>query len=161
MKSKILGLVLIICLTSCSKKENIPNRFIGTWYDTEYIIPNLTTIEINKDSTFLYNSAACTWRGFSKGKWKMIGDSIIELNSSKMDTCYHVFPFLNCNFFNENRKVQTTVPNCAPENKVSFVLIQKEKFCIKNDSLILKIKPSSKCPDTLKIVFARTPKIRK
>jgi hypothetical protein len=160
MTIKIFTFLLMTCLISCKKEEVPVNKFVGIWHDTQYIVPGSSSIKINKDSTFVYTSAACTWQGFSRGKWKMTGDSI-ELNSSKIDSCYSIFPFLNCNFFNESKIPQMTIANCEADNNQSFVLILKEKFYIKNDSLVLKIKSSSKCPATLKIVFARTQKVRK
>lgn len=160
MAIRIFSFLLFICLISCKKEEVPVNKFIGNWYDTEYVVPNLSIIKIKEDSTFSYTSGACTWRGFSKGKWKMIGDSI-ELNSIKSDTCYRMFPLLNCAPFEKRAKDLVTIPNCKPDDDNDFLIFSKEKFYIKNDSLILKIKSSSKCPDTLKIVFARTEKIRK
>ncbi|TDO97127.1 hypothetical protein [Flavobacterium sp. 245] len=159
MKIKISILVLFLALISCKKAESPPNRFIGTWYDTEYVVPSLTRITIKKDSTFSCISGACTWQGFSQGKWKIVGDSI-ELNSTKSDTCYRMLPFVDCNPF-EKRKDLLTIPNCSPEQRSDFLIFDKERFYVKNDSLVYKLKKSSKCPDTLKIVFARTQKIRK
>ncbi|OMQ07975.1 hypothetical protein [[Flexibacter] sp. ATCC 35103] len=161
MKIRILAFLLIICLISCRKSEIPVSKFVGTWYDTEYIIPGESSIVIKKDSTFYYKSAGCDWRVVSKGNWKIIGDSI-ELNSTTSDTCYKMFPFIECISFGENnRKDVLTIPNCDPSNNGSFAIFLKEKFYIKNDSLIYKLKASSKCPDTLKIVFAGTPKIKK
>jgi hypothetical protein len=160
MTIRIFSFLLLICLISCKKAEVPVNKFVGTWYDTEYVVPNLSILKIKADSTFSYTSGACTWQGFSRGKWKMIGDSI-ELTSIKSDTCYRMFPLLNCAPFEKRTKDLVTIPNCNPNVKEDFLIFSKEKFYIKNDSLILKIKPSSKCPDTLKIAFAKTQKIRK
>jgi hypothetical protein len=161
MKIRIVAFVLFICLISCKKSEIPVNKFIGTWYDTEYVIPNLSIFKINPDSTFLYTSGACTWQGFSKGKWKMIGDSI-ELNSVNSDTCYEMVPFMDCiRFENPGDETARKITNCKVRGKADFLIFSHEKFYIKNDSLVYKLKPSSKCPDTLKIVFARTEKIRK
>ena len=160
MTIRIISFLLLICLISCKKPVKPVNKFVGTWYDTEYVVPNLSKLKIKADSTFSYTSGACTWQGFSRGKWKMIGDSI-ELNSIKSDTCYRMFPLLNCAPFEKRTKDLVTIPNCNSNAKEDFLIFSKEKFYIKNDSLILKIKPSSKCPDTLKIAFARTEKIRK
>ncbi|KQB41330.1 hypothetical protein [Flavobacterium aquidurense] len=161
MKIRILAFVLVICFISCRKSEIPLSKFVGTWHDTEYIIPGKSSIVIKKDSSFYYKSAGCDWRVVSKGNWKIIGDSI-ELNSTTSDTCYKMFPFVECIFYEENnRKDILTIPNCDPRNNASFAIFSKEKFYIKNDSLIYKLKSSSKCPDTLKIIFARTPKIKK
>jgi hypothetical protein len=163
MKFKAISFLLFICLISCKKAESPPNKFLGTWYDTEYIVPGKSSIKINADSTFTYNGAGCDWRVFSKGKWGMTGDSI-ELSSTKIDTCYVVFPFADCSFFDRKNKAPLpllTMPNCEPDEGKSFCLFTKEIFYIKNDSLICKVKPESKCPDTLKIIFAKTQKIRK
>lgn len=161
MKIKILIFVLSISLISCRKSERPPNKFIGIWYDTEYIIPNKTILKINKDSSFDYQSAGCQWRVISKGKWKMVGDSI-ELNNVKSDTCYRMFPFVDCRLFETRRRKEiVTIPNCNPDENIDFLIFSKEKFYIKNDSLVYKLKSDSGCPDTLKIIFAKTQKIRK
>ncbi|MBE8728332.1 hypothetical protein [Flavobacterium hungaricum] len=165
LKSIYLILGILFLFISCNKKHEteteIENKFVKTWYDTEYIIPGRSKLIIKKDSTFNYTSAGCDWRSFSKGKWKMSGD-FIELTSTKVDTCYVVFPFLDCGFFDrKNKERLLTIPNCEPKGNSDFCFFNKEKFYLKNDSLVCKIKPESKCPDTLKIVFAKTPKIPK
>ncbi|WP_264550811.1 hypothetical protein [Flavobacterium sp. N2038] len=163
MKCKEFYFLLFISLISCKKVETPPNKFLGTWYDTEYIVPGKSSIRINSDSTFNYRSRGCDWGAFSKGKWKMIGDSI-ELSSTKIDTCYVVFPFADCAFFDRKDKASLpllTISNCEPDGTKSFCLFTKEIFYIKNDSLLYRLKISSKCPDTLKIAFAKTQKIRK
>ncbi|PIF29636.1 hypothetical protein CLU81_0017 [Flavobacterium sp. 9] len=161
MKIRILAFSLMICLISCRKAEIPISKFVGTWYDTEYIVPGKSSILIKKDSSFYYKSAGCDWRVVSKGNWKIIGDSL-ELNSTSSDTCYKMFPFAECiPFGKNNRKDILTIPNCDPVNNKSFAIFIKERFYIKNDSLVYKLKSSSGCPDTLKITFARTQKIRK
>ncbi|MDR7210103.1 hypothetical protein [Flavobacterium piscis] len=161
MKIRIFGFLLFICLISCKKKEVPVNKFVRTWYDTEYIISGRSSIKINKDSTFEYESAGCNWRVFSKGNWKIIEDSI-ELNNTSSDTCYKMFPFFECIRFGKYDRIDTlTIPNCEPIDNKSFAILKREKFYIKNDSLVYKLKTSSNCPDTLKIVFAKTQKIRK
>ncbi|MBF4507620.1 hypothetical protein IRZ83_13170 [Flavobacterium sp. JLP] len=160
MTSRIFSFLLFIGLISCKKTEVHVNKFVGTWYDTEYVIPNLTIIKIKEDSTFSCVSGACTWHGFSRGKWKVTGD-FIELNTVKIDSCYDVFPFFSCRFFDKNNEAKMTIEGCKPKSPDSYVIFENENFYIKNDSLILQIKPSSGCPDTLKIVFAKTQKIRK
>lgn len=159
MKIKISILVLFLGLISCQKKEIPENKFVGTWYDTEYLVPSLTIIKIKTDSTFSCTSGACTWQGFSQGKWKIVGDSI-ELNSIKSDNCYRILPFVHCDPF-EKRGDTLTISKCDPKGKADFLIFEKERFYLKNDSLIYKLKRSSKCPDLLRIVFARTQKIRK
>lgn len=159
MKIKLFTFFLFICLISCQKKEIQENKFIGTWYDTEYVVPSLTIMKIKADSTFSCTMGACTWQGFSQGKWKIIGDSI-ELNSIKSDTCYRTLAFVHCDPF-EKRKDSLTISNCNPNERADFLIFEKERFYIKNDSLVYKLKRSSKCPNTLKIVFTRTQKIRK
>lgn len=161
MKCKDFYFLLFICLISCKKVEILPNKFIGTWYDTEYIVPGKSSIKVNADSSFYYVSAGCDWRVFSKGKWRMVGDTI-ELSSTKIDTCYVVFPFVDCTFFERhNKSPMLTIPNCEPDQTKSFCLFKKEKFYFKNDSLVYRLKINSKCSDTLKISFAKTQKIRK
>jgi hypothetical protein len=160
MKIRISILLLFLGLSSCEKKEIQENKFIGTWYDTEYVVPNLTIIKIKTDSTFSCTSGACAWQGFSYGKWKMIGDSL-ELNSVKIDTCYDVSTFIDCHFFDKNSEPIMTIPGCKPDTPGSYIFFDKEKFYIKNDSLVYKLKSSSGCPDTLKIAFAKTQKTRK
>lgn len=159
MKIRISILLLFFGLISCQKKEISENKFVGVWYDTEYVVPSLTIIKIKTDSTFTCTSGACTWQGFSQGKWKIVGDSI-ELNSVKSDTCYRMLPFVHCDPF-EVIKDSLTVFNCNPKRHADFLIFEKERFYIKNDSLVYKIKRSSKCPDSLKITFAKTQKIRK
>ncbi|MBB4804652.1 hypothetical protein HNP37_004749 [Flavobacterium nitrogenifigens] len=159
MRIKISILVLFLSLISCQKKEIPVNKFVGTWYDTEYVVPSLTIIKIKKDSTFSCTSGACTWRGFSRGKWRIVGDSI-ELSSIKSDTCYRTLPFVDCNPF-EKRKDSLTIPNCNSNESADFLIFDRERFYIKNDSLVYKLRRDSKCPDTLKIVFAKTQKVRK
>ena len=161
MKIRTLASLSIICLISCKKSEIPVSKFVGTWYDTEYIVPGKSSIIIKKDSSFYYKSAGCDWRVKSKGYWKIIGDSL-ELNSTTSDTCYRMFPFVECIPFGKYKgKDLLTIPNCHPKDYASFAIFNKEIFYIKNDSLIYKLKASSSCPDTLKIVYARTQKIRK
>lgn len=162
MKIRIFGFLLfILFLISCKKSEVPVSKFVGIWYDTQYIVPGRSSIKINKDSSFNYNSAGCDWREVSNGKWKIVGDSI-ELNSINSDTCYKMFPFVECIRFGKyDRRDSLTVLNCEPTNNASFAIFNKERFYIKRDSLIYKLKRSSNCPDTLKIVFAKTQKIRK
>lgn len=161
MKNRIIIFLLLISSVSCKRKEIPVNKFIKVWYDTQYIVPGKSSIKINKDSTFRYESAGCDWRVISKGKWKIIGDSI-ELNSTSSDTCYKMFPFVQCIRFGKyDRKDTLTIPNCEPVSNKSFAIFNREKFYIKNDSLIYKLNRSSNCPDTLKIVFAKTQKLKK
>jgi len=161
MRIRIFSFLIFVCLISCKKPEILPNKFSGTWYDTEYIIPNNSIIKINKDSSFSYRSRGCDWRVLSKGNWKIIGDSI-ELNSTTSDTCYKMFPFVECIPFGKyNGRDLSTIPNCNPKDDASFAIFKKEIFYIKNDSLVYKLKASSNCPDTLRIAYARTQKIRK
>ncbi|AWK06146.1 hypothetical protein HYN56_18715 [Flavobacterium crocinum] len=161
MKIRVLCFLVLIHFASCKKAEFPVNKFVGTWYDTEYIVPGHATIKINKDSTFNYNGAGCQWTLVSKGKWKIVGD-FIELNSTKIDTCYRMIPFVDCNpFETRKRKEILTIPNCNPKDDTDFLIFDKERFYIKNDTLVYKLKPGSGCPDTLKIVFAKTRKIRK
>jgi hypothetical protein len=161
MGIRIFSFLLFVCLISCKKPESLPNKFAGTWYDTEYIVPGRSSFKINKDSSFSYRSAGCDWRVLSKGKWKIIGDSL-ELNSTSSDTCYRMFPFVECIPFGKYKgKDLLTIPNCNPKDDASFAIFNKEIFYIKNDSLVYKLKASSNCPDTLKIAYAKTQKIRK
>jgi hypothetical protein len=161
MKIRILAFLSIICLISCRKSEIPVSKFVRTWHDTEYIVPGKSSIIIKKDSSFYYRSAGCDWRVISKGKWKIIGDSI-ELNSTTSDTCYRMFPFVECIPFGKYKgKDLLTIPNCNPKDDASFAIFNKEIFYIKNDSLVYKLKASSNCPDTLKIAYAKTQKIRK
>ncbi len=158
---RIFSFLVFVCLISCKQAESLPNKFAGTWYDTEYIVPGRSSIKINKDSSFSYRSRGCQWGSVSKGKWKIIGDSI-ELNSTNSDTCYKMFPFVECISFGENRKKDImTIPNCDSKDDAFFAIFKKEIFYIKNDSLVYKLKLSSNCPDSLKIVFAKTQKIKK
>ncbi|WP_294966122.1 hypothetical protein [uncultured Flavobacterium sp.] len=163
MMLRILGLLIFISFFSCKKKEIPVNKFVGIWYDTEYIVPSKNVLKINKDSTFSYNGAGCDWRIISKGKWRQVGDSI-ELNSTSSDTCYRMFPYARCIKFGENRRKDTlTISNCMPSQTTDFLIFSKERFYIKKDSLVYKFKASSNCPgyDTLKLVYAHTKKIRK
>ena len=161
MKSRILIFLSIISLISCRKSETPVSKFVGSWHDTEYIVPGKSSIIIKKDSSFYYRSAGCDWRVKSKGNWKIIGDSI-ELSSTTSDTCYRMFPFVECIPFEKYKgKDLLTIPNCNPKSNGSFAIFNKEIFYIKNDSLIYKLKANSNCPETLTIVYARTQKIRK
>jgi hypothetical protein len=85
----------------------------------------------------------------------MKGDSI-ELNSISNEICDKLSPFVCCIPFEERKKKELL--NC---NFTDVVYFSKEIFYIKNDSLFYKLKRSSKCPDTLKVVFAKTQKIKK
>ena len=118
-----------------------------------------TTLKINSDFTFNYNSQGCQWKTISKGKWKVIGDTI-ELNSTNIVTCYNMFPFAECIKFKEyeNKKILTTIPNCSSESETDFSIFNKEKFFLKNDSLIYIKKSNSLCPNSFKIVFSKTEK---
>ncbi|PWB24083.1 hypothetical protein DCO46_12720 [Flavobacterium sp. HTF] len=93
MTGRLSIFLLFFVLISCTKKPVLANKFVGNWYDTEYIVPVKAILKIKKDSSFTYKSAGCDWRVFSKGKWKMIGDSI-ELTSINSDTCYRIMPFV-------------------------------------------------------------------
>ncbi|MGE8342817.1 MAG: hypothetical protein ACN6OI_17450 [Flavobacterium sp.] len=146
MKIRISILILFIGLLSCEKKEIPKNKFVGTWYDTEYIVPGSHLLKINKDSTFSYKGAGCDWRVISKGKWKLVGDSI-ELNSTSSDTCYRMFPYTRCIKFGETRRKDTlTIPNCNTSQNADFLIFSKERFYLKNDSLVYEFKASSNCP---------------
>jgi len=160
MTIKTLSLLVLIFSISCKKTESSPKNFVGTWYDTGFKAENKTIIKILDNNTFLYNGGNSNWTGFSNGTWEIIGDTI-ELSSSKMEECYNVSTFSDCDVSNEKNKITTTIPGCIPEIDVSYVIITKEKFYIKNDSLIYKSKTSSKCLDKLKISFAKTPKTKK
>jgi len=163
MTIRIFSLLILICFFSCKKTEVPVNKFVGVWYDTEYIVPGRYLLKINKDSTFSYKGAGCDWRVISKGKWKLVGDSI-ELNSTSSDTCYRMFPYTRCIKFGETRRKDTlTIPNCNPNQNADFLIFSKERFYLKNDSLVYEFKASSNCSDydTLKRVYARTAKIKK
>ncbi|TPG33878.1 hypothetical protein [Flavobacterium pectinovorum] len=160
MTIKTLSLVVLIFSISCKKTESTPKNFVGTWYDTGFKAENKTTLKILDNNTFLYNGGSSDWTGFSNGSWKIIGDTI-ELSSTKMEDCYNVSPFSDCNSSDGKNKVTTTIPGCTPDIDVSFVVLNKEKFYMRNDSLIHKSKVNSKCTDKLKISFARTPKSKK
>lgn len=142
---------------ACEKKAD--ERFAKNWYDTEYIIPGKKILTINSDFTFKYNARGCEWHSISKGKWSVRGDTI-ELNSTRIDTCYHMFPFAECITFGaySNKKIPTTIPNCTAESGTDYTFFNKEKFYIQNDSLVYKLKANSNCSDALKIVFAKTEK---
>jgi hypothetical protein len=160
MKSTTYLLVILLFgFQSCKKKAD--ERFTKTWYDTEYIIPGRTTLEIKSNFTFSYRAAGCQWRCFSRGNWKVIGDTI-ELNSVVSDTCYNMFPFAECVKFGAyaNKKIPTTVPNCTAETGEEFTLFRKDKFYLKKDSLVYIEKPNQDCP-SIEIKFAKTEKIRK
>lgn len=161
MKLKLyIFLFVIFAFQSCKKKAD--ERFVRTWHDTEYIIPGHSTLNINSNFTFNYKAAGCQWRCFSKGKWNVIGDTI-ELNSIVSDTCYNMFPFAECLKFGAyvNKKTPTTIRNCTAENDMEFTIFNREKFYLKNDSLVYIQKTNSNCTDSIKIVFAKTEKIRK
>jgi len=153
----------MISFFSCQKKIDNPNKkFIKTWYDTEYIVPGRTTLEINSDCTFNYNAAGCQWRCFSKGNWKVVGNTI-ELNSTTIDSCYNMFPFAECIKFGtyNTKKIPTTVPNCSPKTDIEFTIFSKEIFYLKSDSLVYKRKVNSNCTDSIKLVFSHTEKIKR
>jgi hypothetical protein len=163
MMARIFSFLILICLVSCKEAEIPVNKFVGVWYDTEYIVPGRHSLKINKDSTFSYIGAGCDWRVISKGKWKLVGDSI-ELNSTSSDTCYRMFPYTGCIKFGETRRKDTlTIPNCNPSQNADFLIFSKERFYLKKDSLVYEFKASSNCTgyDTLKRIYARTEKIRK
>ncbi|RZJ55708.1 MAG: hypothetical protein EOO44_02240 [Flavobacterium sp.] len=160
MAGKFYIILLFFVLISCTKKPVVVNKFVGNWYDTEYRVPGRSVLKIKKDSSFSYKGAGCDWRIFSKGKWKMIGDSI-QLTSINSDTCYRVMPFIFCKPFTEYDRNLVTIPNCDPNEDTGFVSFSKEIFYIKNDSLIYKLKKESQCSDSIKIIYARTEKIKK
>ncbi len=152
--------VLIFAFQACEKK--VDNRFANTWYDTEYRILGSSTLQIKKDFTFNYKAAGCTWSSISKGNWKVLGDTI-ELNSTNVDTCYTILPFVICPKSGKynNKTNLTTIPNCTAESKTVYIEFKNEKFYLRNDSLIYKLKENSNCPESLRIVFAKTGKTRK
>lgn len=159
MKFKTLFFLLPIIFFSCNNQRKNSNKFIGTWYDTDYIIPSRAIIKINPNNTFNYKSRGCQWSVISKGKWEIKGDSI-ELNSTNIDTCYNMYPFIECISFGEysNKKIQKTIPNCVPKSDSYFAVFTKEMFYLKNDSLVYKLKASSNCPNKMKIIYAKTQK---
>jgi hypothetical protein len=161
MKLKFcIFVILIFAFQACEKKAD--NRFTKTWYDTEYRTPGRTTMQVNKDSTFNYRAAGCMWRSISKGNWKVFGDTI-ELNSTSIDTCYNMFPFADCPKYGTyyEKKILSTIPNCIAESETDYIIFKKEKFYLKNDSLIYVRKANSNCPTSLSIVFAKTEKKKK
>ena len=161
MKYKFFIIIAFISFfQSCEKKAD--ERFVRTWHDTEYIIPGHSTLKINSNFTFNYKARGCQWQCFSKGKWNVIGDTL-ELNSILSDTCYNMFPFAECIKFGdyENKKIRTTIKNCTAEDDREFTIFEKEKFYLKNDSLIYIKKTNSNCTDSIRIIFAKTEKIRK
>lgn len=160
MTIKTLILAILIFSISLKKTESSPKNFAGTWFDTGYEPENKTTLKILPDNTFLYNGGSSSSTGFSNGTWKMIQDTI-ELSTVKMEDCYTVFPFSDCSSTDKKSKGLTTIPGCVPDMDMSYVTFDKEKFYIKNDSLIYKNKIGSKCPNRLKISFSRTSKSKK
>jgi hypothetical protein len=161
MKLKFcIFIISIFTFQACEKKAD--ERFVKTWYDTEYIIRGRTILPINSDFTFKYNARGCEWHTILKGKWSFIGDTT-ELNSTRIDTSYNMFPFAEYIKFGEynNKKIPTTIPNCTAESGTDYTLFNKEKFYLKNDSLVYKRKANSNCSDSLRIVFAKMEKRRK
>lgn len=156
MTFKILFFLLSILFLSCNNQGGKSNKFIGSWYDTDYIIPSNANIKINSNNTFNYKSRGCQWSVISKGEWKINGDSI-ELNSIRIDTCYSMYPFIECLTFGENlnKNAQKTIPNCVIKSDTHFAVFSKEIFYLKNDSLVYKLKVSSNCPNKMKIIYAK------
>ena len=67
MTIKIFSFLLLIGLISCKKAEVPVNKFIGTWYDTEYIVPGRSSIKINKTVLFLIEVQAVVGGNYQKG----------------------------------------------------------------------------------------------
>ena len=158
MKYKFFIIIAFISFfQSCKKKAD--EKFVRTWHDTEYIILGKTTLKINPDFTFNYSASGCMWRCFSKGKWNVNKDTL-ELNSTSIDTCYNMFPFADCPKFGKNKKIITTVANCTAETETAFIIFKREKFYLKNDSLVYMQNKKSNCPP-IQMKFAKTEKIEK
>lgn len=158
MKSTII-LGLLLLFISCKNEKQKAEKFIRKWHDTEYIIPSKSFIEIKPDNTFYYRSAGCQWQSISKGSWKIYNDTI-ELTSGKIDTCYNSLPFMMCLKFGQNVEMTKTISNCNPESETEFALFNKERFYIKNDTLIYINSKKLECLDSVKIAFAKTLKIK-
>lgn len=157
---QIFYFLLLLSLVSCKESETVPNKFIGKWFDTEYIVPMKASIEIKSDSTFSYSSSSCQWKSLSKGSWKISKDTI-ELTSSKIDTCYRAFPFMHCLKFGQEVQTVMRIKGCEPEyNDTNFAIFKNEKFYLKNDSLIYVYRKDWECSDSIIIKYARTGKIK-
>ena len=61
-----------------------------------------------------------------------------------------------CLKFGDNVKMTKTISNCNPETDTYFSSFNKERFYIKNDTLIYINSKKLNCLDSVKIAFAKT-----
>lgn len=155
--------ILIGCVHKSEKNtilSNInekPNGFIGEWESFERIYPYVSNLIIKNDSTFYYESGACLFRGFSKGRWKINNDTLI-LNSSNLDSCLYLSYFdEDCILITEGDTSkfirETTISGCIPFYETEYILFKNDAFYIYNDTLIHKTKNSKQCIESRNIFF--------
>jgi hypothetical protein len=161
MKKTILYILTIVFFTGCvnePKKEienierkEIVNPFIGNWESLERVYPYKSYLIIDTDSTFYFEYGACLASGFSNGKWTM-NDSIIKLNSDKIDSCMYLSHFgQDCIVIDENDTsefiVEKTISDCNPKSGEDYIEFFNEEFYIDNDTLKHIVKKSKLCPE--------------
>jgi hypothetical protein len=154
----IFFIAIIVGLIACTQgtiesnadeQTDTSSMFLGVWQSTERIIPYKATLSINNDNTFHFTYDACPISGFSIGTW-ILKDGIITLNSLPADTCLFVREFgEDCYTIEqlEGFNLETTIPDCKPEEPGEFVLFQNVKFQLIGDTLRHFIIGERICPE--------------
>jgi hypothetical protein len=132
----VLGFLLFL---SCEKKSDpISNDFQRKWYS---INGNLT---INSNNTFEYIRFNSISNSISKGKWKIINDTLV-LNSFEPKGCFFLENFVldppKRIVTNNNPNYKKTIKgkDCMPNS--GYVNFRNEKFYIEDSLLISKTSP--------------------
>lgn len=138
MKRKIIclniGILTILTFFSCENKNVIiSNNFQDEWYSSyEYLV-------INSNSTFEYIRSNCVSSTVSKGKWKIINDTLI-LNSYHPKGCYFIEDFIQKPPTRKDSIRQNiitkNIKDCIPNT--GYVYFRNEKFYLKDSLLISK-----------------------
>ncbi|HBS86682.1 MAG: hypothetical protein A2W91_11690 [Bacteroidetes bacterium GWF2_38_335] len=79
-------------------------------------------------------------------------DSLIVLNSCKIDSCMHLLHFgQDCILIDENDTsehiIEKTISDCNPKNGTDYIEFDNEEFYIDNDTLKHKVKKVKLCPE--------------
>jgi hypothetical protein len=128
-----ISIVFLLVFVSCRNetKKIIPTKFERTWYSID------GNLKIDSLNTFEYVRFTCVSRSISKGKWRILNDTLI-LNSNPPHGCYFEEEFEikqpkdTINF----TPLKITEKDCAPNR--GYVNFKNEKFYIKDSLLMSK-----------------------
>lgn len=133
-KFLILLLIFMLSFLSCKKVEK-PSCFINEWKSTKKPWPYGAKLKINNDSTFLFFGAARTETFNSRGKWRILNDTLILTSKEVVDkNCAKNFND-NCIEIQFVKRADSTETNVKCEKSEHFIIFKNEKFYFKNDTL--------------------------